>query len=77
MEKLLDKQVTGRGKSATVQYLVMWKGWDPVHNQWYSLKDLDKATDLMAEYDKLYGLRSQKQFRKGKCVGSEGVGRSL
>ena len=32
MERLLDRRVTGRGKSATVQYLVMWKGWDSVHN---------------------------------------------
>lgn len=80
IEKLIDRRVVkakGRGskdKEPEVEYLVKWKDWGPAHNVWYKVPDLDKAKDFMEEYDRRYGLHSQKEYRKQKSRENERQG---
>ena len=52
IEKLVDKRTIryGKGKSET-EYLVQWKGFGPAYNEWYPVRLLQNAKELMAEYD--------------------------
>jgi len=48
IERLLDKRVTPTGR---VKYLLRWKGWGPEYDEWRSLKQLQNAQELVAEYE--------------------------
>ena len=52
IEKLVDKRTIryGKGKPET-EYLVQWKGFGPAYNEWYPVRLLQNAKELMAEYD--------------------------
>lgn len=75
IKKLIDRQEVrprGRGscqKDSIAQYLVKWKNWGPAHNVWYNVEDLDKAKELMEEYDMSHPcvrvclMRNQKKTR--------------
>ena len=48
IERLVDKHVTPTGR---VKYLLRWKGWGPEYDEWRSLKQLQNAKELVAEYE--------------------------
>jgi hypothetical protein len=52
IEKIVDKRMRkyGRGKPQ-VEYLVRWKGFGPAYDQWYPVNLLDKAAELVRDYE--------------------------
>ena len=48
MEQVLDERNYGRWKKK--QYLVKWKGYPDLDNQWLDAKDMDNAQELIAEF---------------------------
>lgn len=55
IERLLDKRTIQRGYGFSTQYLIRWLGYGPEHDQWYSMKDLVNATDLINDYERAMG----------------------
>ncbi|SLM33922.1 Ribonuclease H-like domain [Lasallia pustulata] len=53
VEKLVGRRdrKLGKGKKIT-EYLVRWKGYSSVHNQWYGKDMLESSKELIEEYDK-------------------------
>ncbi|KAH3989747.1 hypothetical protein HBH52_015990 [Parastagonospora nodorum] len=49
IESLLDRKIDKR--SGSRKYLVRWKGWGSIHNQWYDEEDLSGAKELLKEYN--------------------------
>ena len=50
MEQILDERNYGRWKKK--QYLVKWKGYPDLDNQWLDAKDMENAQELIAEFHK-------------------------
>ena len=48
VEQVLDERNHGRWKKK--QYLVKWKGYPDLDNQWLDAKDMDNAQELIAEF---------------------------
>ena len=48
VEKVLDERIYGRWKKK--QYLVKWKGYPDLDNQWLDAKDMENAQELIAEF---------------------------
>jgi hypothetical protein len=51
VEKIINKRVKGRGRSARIEYLVKWEGYPEHESTWQGLKDLEDARDLVQEYE--------------------------
>lgn len=51
VQALLNRRVTTRGKGQSTEYLVRWKGYGPEYDQWYNVKHLDDARDLIQDYE--------------------------
>ena len=50
IERLLNKRVIRKGRGLATEYLVRWKEYGPEFNQWYNIKDLDQAPELVKDY---------------------------
>ena len=48
VEQILDEHIYGRWKKK--QYLVKWKGYPDLDNQWLDAKDMENAQELIAEF---------------------------
>ncbi|KAF6240570.1 hypothetical protein HO173_001240 [Letharia columbiana] len=42
---------TRRGKGHSVEYLARWKGYGPEYDQWYNVKQLGDAPELVKDYE--------------------------
>lgn len=51
IERLLNKRVTKRGRGLSTQYLVRWLGYGPEFDEWYNVKDLGNAQELIEDYE--------------------------
>ena len=51
VERLLNKRVIRKGRGYATEYLVRWKGYGPAFDEWYNIKDLENADELVAEYE--------------------------
>ena len=56
VESLINRRVIKKGRGKVVQYLVRWQGYGPEDDRWYSMKDLDNAKGLVAQYDRANGV---------------------
>ena len=52
IDRLLDKRVMRKGRGFATEYLVRWKGWGPQWDEWFNVKNLDDATDLVEDYER-------------------------
>ena len=52
VQRLLNKRVRCHGKGHSIKYLVRWQGYGPEYNQWYNVKYLDNAQQLVEDYEK-------------------------
>ncbi|KII93300.1 hypothetical protein PLICRDRAFT_71792, partial [Plicaturopsis crispa FD-325 SS-3] len=43
-------------RSRKLQYLLRWKGYDPLHDSWVSERDLRNAPEILRAYRKAAGL---------------------
>ncbi|SLM35378.1 reverse partial [Lasallia pustulata] len=68
VEKLVGRRdrKLGKGKKIT-EYLVRWKGYSSVHDQWYGKDMLESSKELIEEYDKEHG--PTKEVATGKTSG--------
>ncbi|SLM41435.1 Ribonuclease H-like domain [Lasallia pustulata] len=68
VEKLVGRRdrKLGKGKKIT-EYLVRWKGYSSVHDQWYRKDMLESSKELIEEYDKEHG--PTKEVATGKTSG--------
>ena len=60
VERLLNRRVVKKGRGTSVQYLVCWKEYASEYNRWYSVKDLDNASDLVRVYEDALRAPSQR-----------------
>ena len=51
LDRLLNKRTIRRGRGWSTEYLIRWKGYGPEFNQWYNVKDLENAIELVEEYE--------------------------
>ena len=51
IERLLNKRVHKKGRGYTTEYLIRWKSYGPEYDQWYNVKSLGDAGDLVQEYE--------------------------
>ena len=51
IDQLLNKRTTRRGRGLSTEYLVRWKGYGPEYDQWYNIKDLADAIELVNAYE--------------------------
>ena len=50
IDRLLDKRVMRKGRGFATEYLVRWKGWGPEWDEWFNVKNLEDAMDLVQDY---------------------------
>ena len=63
VERLLNKRVFKKGKGFSTEYLVRWKSYGPEYDQWYNVKRLGNAEELVQEYEQeLRAVRSTTPF---------------
>lgn len=51
MQRLLNKRVQRREQEKFTKYLVRWEEYKSKHDQWYDLKDLKDASELIQKYE--------------------------
>ena len=52
VQRLLNKRVRRHGKGYSIEYLVCWQGYGPEYDQWYNVKYLNNAQQLVKDYKK-------------------------
>ena len=50
IERLFNKRIIKKGRGLATEYLVRWKEYGSEYDQWYNIKDLDNASELVKEY---------------------------
>ena len=55
VEAILNHRMTGR-KRKTIQYYVVWKGWEPAEDSWEPEKNLKNASNILNAYKKKHNL---------------------
>ena len=50
IERLVGHRTTKRGRKTIKEYLVKWLGWN-AHNEWFDVKNLPDAQELIRDYD--------------------------
>ena len=66
VEQVLDERIYGRWKKK--QYLVKWKGYPDLDNQWLDAKDMENAQELIAEFHNPNSGLSSHIKRTFECV---------
>ena len=60
IEQLLDKKITNIRNKIKIEYLVKWLNYKSEWNVWYNIKNLQQASDLIADYKRIFNNISEK-----------------
>jgi transposase InsO family protein len=53
VEAIVKSEVRGRGRSRRLHYLVRWKGYGPEDDTWVPFEDMEHASELVEEFERL------------------------
>ena len=62
IESLLNKRVRTRGLGQSIEYLIRWKGYGPEFDQWYNVKHLGDAAELVQDYEDSIAITATEPF---------------
>ena len=64
VQKILDSKM----RWGKVHYLVKWKGYSDVHNEWIPAENCDNAKDAVEDFHKKYPRKPKPRIDNSRCI---------
>ena len=64
----IEAIVDHKGRGIWWHYLVKWKGYSDVHNEWIPAEDCDNAKDVVEDFHKKYPRKPKPRVDNSRCI---------
>ena len=68
IEQFFDKKITNVRNKIKIEYLVKWLSYKSEWNMWYNIKNLQQASDFIANYKKIFNNVSKKSLSAAESL---------